>query len=93
MENVADSDSIEIEENENVLITHARSTFAHARNDSGFDFHSVVAVGISFSDNVRETAAKLLLVDASMFAACKNRLLMHDSCKFLIFYDLHQTPQ
>ena len=80
-------------EHENVLVTHARRTSVHARHDAGFAFHSVADVGRPFSENVLETVAKPLLLDATMFAACKNMLLMHDSCKFLIFYDLHHKPQ
>ena len=44
--NVAYSDFVKMLENENVIITHARSTFARA---AGFAFHSVAAVGSSFS--------------------------------------------
>ena len=58
MENVAYSDFIKIEENEHVLITHARSTFVHASNNAGFAFHSVAAARSSFCENVLETAAK-----------------------------------
>ena len=58
MENVAYSDFMKIEENEHVLITHARSTFVHASNNAGFAFHSVAAARSSFCENVLETAAK-----------------------------------
>ena len=71
-------------ENENVLITHARSTFAQAPHSAGFAFHSVAAVGSSFSQNVLETAAKPLLVESVISEACGNVFLVHDSCKFLI---------
>ena len=49
---------MKIEENEHVLITHARSTFVHASNNAGFAFHSVAAARSSFCENVLETAAK-----------------------------------
>ena len=58
MENVAYSDFMKIEENDHVLITHARSTFVHASNNAGFAFHSVAAARSSFCENVLETAAK-----------------------------------
>ena len=56
-------------ENENVLLAFARSTFAHARNDAGMNFHSVVAVRSSFSEHVLEAAAKPLLVASKLFEA------------------------
>ena len=78
MENVAYSDFMKIEENEHVLITHARSTFVHASNNAGFAFHSVAAARSSFCENVLETAAKPLLVESMIFEAYENMLLMHD---------------
>ena len=78
--NVAYCENTKMHENENVLVTHARRTSAHARHDAGFAFHSVADVGRQLSENVLETCAKPLLLDATMFAACKNMFLMHDSC-------------
>ena len=87
IENVAYSDFVKMEEHENVLRTHARNTFVHARNNTGFAFHPVAAVKNWFckNENVLETAAKPLLVDANMFECYGNMLLTHDSCMFLIF--------
>ena len=92
IENVAYSDFVKMEENENVLRTHARNTFVHAQNNAGFAFHPVAAVRSSFCENVLETAAKPLLLNASTFEAYGNMLLTHDSCMFLIFYDSEQKP-
>ena len=38
MENVAYSDFVKMYSNAKVLVTHARSTFVHARNGAGFFF-------------------------------------------------------
>ena len=85
--NVAYSEITNMYENENVLVTHARSTSVHNRHDAGFAFHSVAAVGRPFSENVLETAAKTLLLNSTIFEACENMLLMRDVCMFSVFYD------
>ena len=73
MENVTYADFAKMEDNENVFKTFARNTFVHAQNDAGFAFHPVAAVRTSFCENVLETAAKPLLVDASIFASMRKR--------------------
>ena len=79
-------------ENENVLVSHARATSAHARHDAGFSFHSVAAVGRPFSENVLETDAKPLRLNSIIFEACENMFLMRDVCVFSVFDDSYVEP-
>ena len=82
---------MKMHENENVPLALTRSTFAHGKYVNGFTFHSAVAARSSFSENVPETAANTLLVASKLFDAYENKLLMHDSCMFSTFYELHQN--
>ena len=58
MENVAYSDSTKMLENENVLRTLTRGTFAHTRNSAGFTIHCLVAVSRTVLQNTLESLTR-----------------------------------
>ena len=93
MENVTYSDSTQILENNNVLRTLTRSTFAHTRNSAGFTTHCLVAVPSQVLLNTLESLTREWILDSTMFGAFKNMLLVHAWCMFLIFVEFHLKSQ
>ena len=71
-------------ENMNVLRTFTRGTFAHTRNSAGFTIHCLVAVPSQVLQNTIESLTSKLILDSTMFGACKNMLLVHAWSMFLI---------
>ena len=93
MENVTYSDFMKMMENDNVLRMLTRDTIVHTPNSAISTFHYLVSMPSLFLNNMPESFTKQWIQYSTMFDACKNKLLVHWWCMFLIFESFHINPQ
>ncbi len=84
MENVTYSDFMKMMENDNVSRMLTRDTIVHTPNSARSTFHSLVSTPSSCLNNMLESITRQLIQDSTMFDECKNKLLVHNLCMFLM---------
>ena len=70
-----------------------RDTIAHTPNSAGSTYHSLVSMPSQFVENVLESFTRQRILCYTYFETCRDKLLVHVWCMFLLFDSCHSNQQ